>query len=223
MSEADRESLLRDADPHPLLVRSELYGAGEPIDQVFFPQDGVVSYIVEPEGDHDGGVEYSAVGSEGMVGLPLVLGAESHANARIVTQVPGHALVFQARRFSEHAREGTALHAMLLRYGHYLVGQAAQTAACNRLHSIEQRCAKWLLVIHDRVDGDSFDLADEFLEDMLGVKAAAVSRVISELQEESLIQRAGPVTLEILDREGLEALTCDCYRVVTDSYEEVSA
>jgi CRP-like cAMP-binding protein len=223
MSDADRASLLEDAHPQALLAHGELYGAGEPIHQIFFPQDGVVSYIVDPEGDADGGVEYSAVGSEGMVGLPLVLGAETHANARIVTQVPGYALVFDATRFAEHAREGTALYAMLLRYGHYLMGQAAQTAACNRLHSIEQRCAKWLLIIRDRVDGDAFNLADEFLEDMLGVKAAAVSRIIAELQTEGLIQRAGPAMLEILDRDGLEGAACDCYRIVTDAYEEVSA
>jgi CRP-like cAMP-binding protein len=223
MSEGDRAELMEDAAPQALLAKSELYGAGERIDQVFFPQDGVVSYVVDPQGDGGSGVEYSAVGSEGMVGLPLLLGADTHVNARIVTQVPGHALVFDAARFSEHAREGTALHAMLLRYGHYLVGQAAQTAACNRLHSIEQRCAKWLLIIRDRVDGDVFDLADEYLEDMLGVRAAAVTRVIAELQGEGLIQRAGAGTLEILDRDGLEAVACDCYRIVTDAYEEVSA
>lgn len=223
MPESDRASLLQDSRPHRLLAHSELYGAGEPIDRIFFPQDGVVSYVVETVGDAGTGVEYSAVGREGMVGLPLVLGADSHPNTRIVTQVPGHALVFDAKRFVDHVREGTALHAMLLRYGHYLVGQAAQAAACNRLHSIEQRCARWLLTIHDRVDGDVFNLADEFVQDMLGVKAGTVSRVIAQMKDQGLIQRAGPDTLEILNREGLETLVCDCYRIVTDAYEEVSA
>lgn len=156
-----------------------------------------------------------------MVGVPLVLGADTHANARIVTQVPGRALVIDSAKFADHARDGSPLHSLLLRYGQFLVEQASQAAVCNRIHPIEQRCAKWFLIIHDRVDGDSFQLDDEFLEDMLGVKAPAVARARSSLEAEGLIDSPRPGAYEIVDRDGLETVACDCYRVVADAYEKV--
>jgi CRP-like cAMP-binding protein len=191
----------------------------EPIERVLFPLAGVFSLLsTEPQ---DQVVEVATVGREGFVGLPVFLQARLTSAHRAVVQVPGRALAMSAPAFMELGSSGGALQTALQRYTQALITQIAQNAACNRAHSVEQRCARWLLMTHDRVDGDRFDLTQEFLAQMLGVGRAAVNGAAQTLQD------AGCITysrgrLTIVDRARLEAASCECYAVIRQEFDRLT-
>jgi CRP-like cAMP-binding protein len=200
-----------------LNVRTVLFEPGGPIDAVYFPTDGVVS-LVTPLNDGDI-VEVATIGNEGIVGVPLVpLGGLA---VRAIVQVAGHGLLLDAAIFLDLLERSRALQTLVERYTQALFGQIAQAAACNRLHSSEERLSRWLLMSQDRVESDNFMITQEFLGQMLGARRSTVSVSAGILQRAGLIRYTrGHVT--IVDREGLEAVSCECYAVIRAELDRVT-
>jgi CRP-like cAMP-binding protein len=194
-----------------------LFSPWEPIDHVWFPEDALVSVLSEvAEG---AAVESAVVGRDGMVGLPRFHGVESAAE-RGVVQVRGAASRIRADEFATLVRELPALRAELHRYSAALFTMAAQSSGCNRRHSVEQRCARWLLTVHDRVGRDQFDVTQQVLAEMLGVRRATVSVAAAEMQRQGMI-RYSRGRLTIVRREELETVSCGCYRVVHTTFSRL--
>src|SRR2546430_4742891 len=157
------------------------------------------------------------MGNESMVGLPVFLGVET-SPAQAIVQIAGDAVRMAATVFREEVRPGSTLHDLLQHYTQALMMSMAQTAACNRLHTIEQRCSRWLLQTHDRVQSDEFSLTQEFLAQMLGVRRATVNSAAGALHEAGFIRYSrGMIT--ILDRPRLEAHACECYRIIRTEFD----
>ena len=203
------DRLRPDFEPVPLRFRDVLQEPNGSIPYVYFPSSGVVSVVVAPDG-RGGGVEVGLVGREGVIGLPVFLGADS-TPARWVVQVPGEALRMAAEDFRVHVAR-RPLHDLLLLYTNAFLVQVSQSVACNALHPVEERLCRWLLTVHTRVGSDQFPLTHHFLGSMLGVRRASVTEAARGLQEEGLI-RYGRGRLEVLDRPGLESAACGCHRV----------
>jgi CRP-like cAMP-binding protein len=198
----------------PLESRQVLYEARSPLHHAYFPVRGVVSAVAVME---DGrAIEVAAVGDEGMVGLPLLVGAGTAAN-RVIVQVPGEALRMREDALREEVSRDSPLRRLLVLYHTAFLAQVSQTAACNGLHSLHQRCCRWLVTTRDRVHSDVFPVTHEFLAEMLGVRRSSVSEVLKPLQEEGLI-RYSRGRLTVLDREGLEAGSCECYRRINEEF-----
>lgn len=203
----DYLALLDGLDPVTLTYGSILYEPGGPVSHVFFPVDCLVSLLTTVEGRQ--AMEVGLVGREGMVGISLALGMEV-ACVRALVQGTGTAMRMSAARFHQAFEQSAPLQRELYRYTHAKLTMARQTVACNRFHPIGARLARWLLMTSDRVLSEEFFLTQDFLADMLGVLRAAVNRAAGSLQERSLIRYSrGKIT--ILDRKGLEAVTCRCY------------
>ncbi len=191
-------------------ARQVLYEPDEVITHVYFPLTAVVSILIP--GEDGTSVETALVGDDGVVGLPLVLGLDRDTN-RAITQIAGTALRLPAPAFRAALGRGDALRGVLQRYTQVILVQMGQSAACNRLHPMYGRCARWLLEIQDRVRSDAFPLTPHFLADMLTARRATVTVTAGKLRDAGLIRyRRGQVT--ILDRERLEVAACDCYRVI---------
>lgn len=200
-----------------LPLKTVLYEAYMPITHVHFPIDGVTSILTTMEDGRE--AEVGTVGNEGMAGLPVFLGADSTPTMAF-EQVPGDALRLRTEVFREEIARGGALTAVLHRYTQALFTQIAQSAACNRLHAVEQRCARWLLMTQDRVGANQFPLTHEFLGQMLGVRRATVTEAAGALQAEGLITyRRGIIT--VCDRAALEQASCECYRVIRDDFDRL--
>jgi CRP-like cAMP-binding protein len=200
--------------PHLELVALEplerLAELGEPIPHVHFPETGIISLVsCLPDGTL---VEHGTVGYEGMAGVPLVLGVK-WTPALVLGEVPGTSWRLDAARFVELLPTLPALEALLRRYAVYLLAQVSQALACNALHVIEQRCARWLLMTHDRVEGDAFLLTHEVLAQMLAVSRPSVSLAAEALRARGLIGY-GRERITVLDRRGLEGAACECYGIV---------
>lgn len=196
--------------------RAQLYEPGDTVNRVYFPLDSVIS-MTAPVGTTQG--EVATVGQEGMVGLPTVFGTDM-ANMRFFVQIGGRIAVAPADQFADLLRADDAIRAVMLRYAHAMFTQIGQSVVCNQRHSLRQRCARWLLMTHDRVPGDQFHLTHEFLAVMLGVRRAGVTVAAGNLQKAGLIKyRRGEIT--ILDRAGLEKVSCECYRLVAEVYERL--
>jgi CRP-like cAMP-binding protein len=198
-------------------VRHRVFEADHPSEYVYFPLSGVIS--IHTRMREGMAVEIATVGREGMVGLEIFLGGgPTHASA--FCQVPGRALRVDAASFRRAVRDSEPLTALLLRYVQAVLGQISQSAACNRVHSMEERCARWLLMTHDRMNGDRFDLTQEFLAEMLGVRRPSVSVAASILQRAGLI-RYSRGRVEVIDRAGLESAACECYGVIAREYDRL--
>lgn len=200
-----------------LPLRRDLYETGRPVEYVYFLHLGVASMVTEmPEGT---AVEIATVGSEGMVGIPIFLGEERMAS-RAFIQVPGEGVRIEADVFREVLKRCPTLNRLLLRYTLALMNQMAQNAACNRTHAIEERCSRWLLMTQDRVRQPSFPLTQEFLAQMLGVRRPTVSIAANMLAKAGLISYVrGQIT--ILNRSGLEAASCECYRIIAGEFDRL--
>jgi CRP-like cAMP-binding protein len=200
----------------PLRLRDTVAEEGKPIRHVYFPVQGVISMLASVEGTQRA-VEIGTVGNEGMAGLPLFLGAARSPGETFV-QVPGQGWRAAARPFLEAVQAHPPLARVLLRYTQALMVQISQSTACNRAHSPLQRCARWLLMTHDRVPEDTFELTQEFLAQMLGERRPTVSRAASQLQARGMIRYSrGRVT--VLDRPRLMECACACYGVVRSEYD----
>ena len=198
-------------EPVELPLRQVLHAAGEPIEAVWFPETGWASMLAWLE-DGDA-AEVGLVGREGMVGLPVLLGAD-HDDIEAMVQAPGTALRMDAAAFREELESIPAFRALLLRYALVHHGQVARTAACNGRHHTDQRLARWLLMAHDRTSGnDEFPMTHEFLAMMLGVRRAGVTVAAGQLSKAGYI-RYERGCVEVTDRAGLESVACECYGVV---------
>jgi CRP-like cAMP-binding protein len=193
---------------------------GEAFRALYLPVTAVFS-VISRMGD-GGAAEVGTVGNEGAVGVSLLLDAQPSPH-ETVAQIPGTALMVDADVLREGMRERSGLRTLLLRYVHEYLTQVAQTAACNRLHGIEQRCARWLLMTHDRVaQADQFPLTQAYLAIMLGVRRAGVTVAAGALQDAGLItyHRGG---IRVVDRVGLEGAACECYGVVRRHFDRLIA
>jgi CRP-like cAMP-binding protein len=204
-------------EPVELAQRKILHEPGKPITTIYFPETGWVSMLAYLE-DGDA-AEVGLVGREGMVGLPVLLGAD-HDDIEAMVQAPGTALRMDAQAFREELERLPALHSLLLRYSLFQHGQVARTAACNGRHHIDQRLARWLLMAHDRAEGDEFPMTHEFLSMMLGVRRAGISTTASTLQKAGFI-RYQRGRIEVTDRPGLESVACECYGVVRRAHDRL--
>jgi CRP-like cAMP-binding protein len=191
-----------------------LFEARARVTHVYFPQGCVVSLLTPV--DDGPPVEVGLVGNEGMAGLSVFLGGHV-ATTQAVLQVPDGASRMTAAAFRRALVRGPALPALMRSYARTLLGQIAQNAACNQRHLIGPRCARWLLMAHDRVGADQFTLTQAFLGQMLGVERASVSHAAQGLHALGVIRYArGRVT--VTDRAGLEAASCRCYGLITADY-----
>lgn len=197
--------------------RTLLLQPGLPISHVYFPESAVISLV---NTFRDGTtVEVGTAGCEGMIGLTLFL-AEEPSGITAFAQIPGMAARMRADVFLQLARASGTLHQTLLRYADAYLAQVAQTAACNATHLVQERCARWLLMTHDRVDRDTLPLTQEFLAFMLGVRRAGVSVVMHNLQDAGIVwYNRGEV--RVLDRARLEAVSCECYRAVRAHFDRL--
>lgn len=213
----DRERLERSMERLETAPGDVLFRNNAPITHVDFPLRGVVSIIIIME---NGGIaEVGTVGNEGMAGVPLLLGAD-RSPARAFHQFAGEVLRMPADVFREEIAAPGIFSNVLRRYAQAFLNQVSHSAACNRLHEVEQRLSRWILMAHDRTDGDRIALTQEFMSQMLGVRRASVSVAAAKLQRAGLIQyRRG--MLEVLDRAGIEAHACECYRVVQQEFERL--
>jgi CRP-like cAMP-binding protein len=207
--------------PHMEIVLLEpkqiLTESNEPIEHIYFPRSGVMSLMTVLE--NGTAIEMATIGNEGMTGIPVFLGANS-TPTQTFSQVPGDAVKIPSDAFRREIDRGGTLHDMSQRYTMVVFNQIAQTAACNAAHPIEQRCARWLLMTHDRAAEDEYYLTQEFLAQMLGVRRATVNKVATALQDDGLI-RYNRGTMAIVDRKGLEASACECYRLVRDTFDQL--
>jgi CRP-like cAMP-binding protein len=211
--ELDR--LLPHLEPVEMDIRYQVYDVGKRIDAVHFPLTAVYSMVTLVDGETV--IEVGTIGREGMVGLPVFLGATTSPNS-VFVQIPGTGAVMPAAALQEVLRGDGALHRQLHRYTQATLVQLAQNVGCNRVHTTEERTARWLLTTSDRVRNDEFPLTQEFLAQMLGVRRATVSLAAGILQSAGLIRyRRGVIT--IVDRDGLQDVACDCYLIVRREFE----
>jgi CRP-like cAMP-binding protein len=202
------QQLLRpDLLPVTLVFGVVLQEPGEPIHHVYFPLNCLVSLLTVVENHL--ALEVGMVGREGMVGVSLALGITA-SPVRALVQGAGPALQMSAARFMSAFRGSPALQRGLHGYIHRLMGQITQTAACNRFHFVEARLAKWLLMTRDRVGSGEFQMTQEFLSSMLGVRRVGVTEAASTLQQHGLIEYTRG-KIRVLDHAGLEAAACSCY------------
>ena len=196
-------------------VGESIYLPEQEIEYAYFVNDGLVSWLATLE---DGStVEAGVIGSEGLAGVAVVLGATSTPNEGLI-QSDLRASRIAARDLVTEFRRSAKLNQLILRFVHSMFIQVAQTAACNRLHTLDQRFARWLLMTEDRTTGKTLTLTQDFLSRMLGVRRAGVSVAASSLRQQRLIEyRRGDIV--VLDRDGLEALSCECYRIVREEYD----
>ena len=200
-------------------LRDTVYQSGEAVRRVVFPLSSVYSLVTTVD---ERVVEVATVGNEGFLGLPAFLQGTFTSAHTAFCQIPGRALSADPSAFIDIVNGSSTLHAALHRYTLALLTQVTQSSACNRVHTVEQRCMRWILMTHDRVGRDEFLLTQEFLGQMLGVRRASVNEVQRELQNAGLIHYVrGRVT--VTDRAGLEARVCECYRIIRDEHERLSA
>jgi CRP-like cAMP-binding protein len=195
--------------PVALPARTVLFEPGQVIRAVHFPLDGVISLVTPMcKGDT---VEVATIGNEGVVGVPLVAGGS--LAVRAISQVGGLALRMDADAFMAELDQLPGFRLLMRRYTQALFGQISQAAACNRLHSNEERLSRWLLMSHDRVAKDTFAISYDFLGQMLGASRATLTLSAGQLQAAGLIRyQRGRLT--IVDRKGLETVSCDCYGII---------
>jgi len=196
-----------------LPVRAQIYRPEEPINHVFFPIDSVLSVVIRMKEGH--ACEVGTIGREGVTGFPLLLGASTTAN-ECYCQVPGSAIKLDAKFFLS-LRANLRFQQLLDRYFQAYVNMLGQLAACNRLHNVYERCARWLLMTHDRVGSRKIMLTQEYLAMMLGSQRSGVTIAAATLQNAGFIRYARG-TITILDRVGLEGVSCECYGVAREQF-----
>lgn len=200
-------------------VESEeiIYQRNEPIPYAYFPDNCVISLVTELE---DGNaVEAMTVGNDGFVGMAVFHGVPS-SRLKAIGQISGEARRLTTDDFGELVRAHEGLNRLLHRYTQFVFETVSQSAACNRLHVIEQRCARWLLMSEDRVGRNRFDLTQEFLAEMLGVRRPGVTVAMGVLEKAGLIAH-GRGNITVVDRPGLEKAACECYKTIKDRQQEL--
>ncbi len=217
LSAEDYARLRQHLQPVEFKYKLSLYEADRQIEFVYFIETGVASLVnTMKNGD---AAEVGTIGNEGMVGLPVILG-DSQAPTSVYMQVAGHGLKMKAKTFWEEMQRSSSLHMAMLHYAHAFFNQVAQSAACNTFHVLEQRCSRWLLMTHDRMQSDEFPLTQEFLAMMLGVQRPGVTLAARALQRAGLIRYTRGNVI-ILDHAGLMKRSCECYAVSKREFDRL--
>lgn len=215
----DYQRLHEHLRPHGVQQKQDMGEAGQRIAEVHFPVDAVVSILTRM--NEGPSVEIATIGNEGVVGLTVAWGSDAMNPREVATvQAPGEVVSMDAGTFRAELHRQGALASLIERYTLAFFSQVSQQVACNGLHSVEQRCARWLLLTHDRVGTDEFPMTHEFLAQMLGVRRASVTVTAG------ILQRAGFVEfsrgrVEVVDRAGLEGAACECYAVTREVFDRL--
>jgi CRP-like cAMP-binding protein len=206
----DLERIATSLEPVALKRGETLYNEGTKIEHVYFPTGALISLVASMQ---DGTVvEVAVIGREGMVGLPLALGAETSPR-KVVAQAPGGALRLSADGFLREMMNGNALPDRLKRYTMVHLTQTTQWVACNRLHSLEERLARWLLASADATGSEQFELTQDFIAQMLGVRRPSVTVIVRGFEKQGMVQTSRG-RIRISDRAALERAVCECYPFV---------
>jgi CRP-like cAMP-binding protein len=213
----DHKKLAPELELVSLKARHTAYEPGKTIEHIYFPLNSVISISAGTPQGRD--VEVATIGNEGMVGLPVFLGAGSSPGIAYA-QVPGDTFRIKADAFWEQARQSDPLVKIMRLYAHALIVQIMQRAACNRSHSALKRCARCLLTTQDQVQRNRFPLTQDILSFMLGIRRTGVSVVASALKERRIITYNRGV-VEILNRPELESASCECYAMVKQEFERL--
>lgn len=217
LPEAEYEHLFAQLEHIEMPLGAVLYHPAEDMQHVYFPNSGTISVLAMVRSGTS--VEVGMVGNEGMFGIPVVLGTVT-APTEAVVQIPGEGLRVRADVLREEFKKGGILQDIILRYTQGFIIQITQTAVCNSLHSVNERLARWLLMCQDRALSNELPLTHEFIADMLAVRRAGVTVAAGNLQKQGLINyQRGHIT--ILDREGLEGASCECYAEVKREFERL--
>jgi len=206
----EREQLEASLEPVQLELGEVIYESGGELLNVYFPTNAIVSLLYLME--NGASAEIAVVGNDGIVGIALFMGGESMPN-RAVVQSAGHAFRLDGQFLKEEFRRGGTLQRLLLRYTQALLTQMAQTAVCNRHHSVDQQLCRWLLLSLDRLPTNELSMTQELIANMLGVRREGVTEAAGKLQKAGLIQYSRGHII-VLDRPGLEQQVCECYQVV---------
>jgi CRP-like cAMP-binding protein len=214
---SDFERITANMRPVELSLRKALYAAHSRIESVYFLNRGMASAMTVME---DGSaIEVATIGMEGVVGIGALLSARISPN-EVMIQIEGEGLQMSADDFEHEAASGDFRRILLLYSAAYQV-QVSYAVACNGLHPVVKRCCRWILMCRDRTDSDELPLTHEFLSIMLGVRRATVSEILAPLQDKGLVANHRGF-IRILDRPGLEKLSCECYRRVREAFEGLS-
>jgi CRP-like cAMP-binding protein len=218
LSEKERRRIDALLEKHEWSSGESLHDPGKSVTHVYFPVDGVASLVTRLS---DGScVEAATTGNEGIVGLPIFLESGS-ASIETFVQIPGQSLRMKADAFRDEIRRNSGLRRLADAYTRALLRLVGQSAACNRRHATQERCARWLLMSHDRVQADTFHLTQEFLAEMLGVARTAVTGSAGALRRKGLITyRRGWITVR--NRRGLEKASCECYAVIRREFDRIA-
>jgi CRP-like cAMP-binding protein len=217
LPEADWQRWLPNLEPVDLPLGEVLYEPGATLSHVYFPTTAIVSLLYVME--NGASAEIAVAGNEGIVGISLFMGGES-TPSRAVVQSAGQAFRMEAQTLKdEFGQHGPVLH-LLLRYTQALITQMAQTAVCNRHHSLDQQLCRWLLLSLDRLQGNQLVMTQELIANMLGVRREGVTEAALKLQKAGFITYARG-HIKVLDRSGLEECTCECYAVVKKEYDRL--
>jgi CRP-like cAMP-binding protein len=217
LPEAERQRWWPQLEAVDMPLGQVLYESGRTLSHVYFPTTAIVSLLYVME--NGASAEIAVVGNEGIVGISLFMGGES-TPSRAVVQSAGRGFRLEAQLMKdEFNRAGPVLH-LMLRYTQALITQMAQTAVCNRHHSLDQQLCRWLLLSLDRLEGSELVMTQELIANMLGVRREGVTEGALKLQQAGLIRYARG-RISVLDREGLEKRTCECYAVVKAEYDRL--
>ena len=214
---ADYDALMLEASVVPLKFRKRLYSQDEPIDAVHFPLACMVSLLVTSDGKPQ--MEMATIGKEGVVGASEVLQVQPSMGLNLI-QIPGDAVRIEADAFRKIIGGRPMIQKVINQHLYALMRQILYGAACNRMHCMEERCARWLLMTHDRAGSDTFPLTQEFLSHMLGVRRATVNVATGMLKKAGFIRYVrGQIT--VVDRMGLESAACTCYQAIIAVYNSL--
>jgi CRP-like cAMP-binding protein len=217
LSKPSREALISKMERVPLSVGDILYHPGDAIAFVYFPVTCVISMMTEMKNGTT--IEIATIGNEGMLGIAAYLGIDV-AVSKAIVQVDGEVLRMKAEELKREVKKEDRLDTLLRRYTHALLTQIARSGGCNSLHSVEERYARWLLMMHDRTNVDVFAFTQEFLSEMLGVSRPRVNIVAGTLEKAGLVKHARK-RITVLNWEKLEASSCDCYRVIKEEFDRL--
>ena len=217
LPKSESERLLPYMEPMTLPLGDALYESGDRLNHVYFPTTAIVSLLYVME--NGASAEIAVVGNEGIVGIALFMGGETMPN-RAVVQSAGEAYRLKGQVLKQEFNRAGALQHLLLRYTLAMLTQMAQTAVCNRHHSVDQQLCRWLLLSLDRLPANVLSMTQELIANMLGVRREGVTEAAGKLQNAGLIHYSrGRIT--VLDRPGLEARVCECYNVVRQEFSRL--
>ena len=210
LPQREYQRLLPELEQVTMPFAEVLYEPGARIRHVYFPNDSVVSILAEVADRST--LEVGIVGNEGLAGISVFMGVDASPH-RAVVQGAGTAMRMKASALRKESDGAGSLHRLLLLYAHSLLTQVSRAAACNRFHMVDARLARWLLMTGDRLGADEFRLTQDFISNMLGVRREGVSKAAGALQNNGLINYSRG-HIKILDRAGLEAVSCECYGII---------